>query len=109
MKLISRKTRKAIEKSVRKALKKAGPALVAAIVSSVGSAVATLATTESPEKPGESNLKAMTDRAKKTVVEPGGKKARKRQARRDSVSNGADETEGSRQASTGLEAQAQLT
>jgi hypothetical protein len=108
MKLISRKTRKAIEKSVRKALKKAGPALVAAIVSSLGSAVATLATTESPEKRGESNLKAMTDRAKKTAAEPG-KKARKRQARRDSASKGADETEGARQAPSGSEAQGQLT
>src|SRR4051812_38442949 len=46
MKLVKRKTRKAIEKAVRKALKKHGPALVAAVAGGIVSSLAALAGTE---------------------------------------------------------------
>ena len=98
MKLMSRKTKKAIEKTVRKALKKAGPALAAAIVSSLGSSLATLASTESPDKPGKSNLGEMATRARKAVVGPAPRKLAKRRRRRDEDESAPD-SEGAQPAS----------
>ena len=71
MKLVNRKTRKKIEKTVRKAMKKHGDAIVASIASGLASSVATLAKTESPRKPGKSNLTDMTERAKKSLSKKG--------------------------------------
>ena len=61
MKLVKRKTRKAIEKSVRKALKKHGPALVAGLVSGLASAVAALAKTDARDARGTSNRGGVPD------------------------------------------------
>jgi hypothetical protein len=46
MKLVSRKTRKVLEKAVRKAVKKHGPTLVAALATGLASSIAALATAE---------------------------------------------------------------
>jgi hypothetical protein len=62
MKLVNRKTRKAIEKSVRKAMKKHGPALMAGLASGLASTLATLAKTEAPGKRGKSNLARVLER-----------------------------------------------
>jgi hypothetical protein len=67
MKLVNRKTRKAIEKSVRKAMKKHGPALVAALAGGIASSIATLAKTEAPDKHGKSNLANLVDGATASV------------------------------------------
>ena len=108
MKLLSRKTKKAIEKSVRKALKKAGPALVAAVVSSLGSSLAALASTESAERPGKSNLTDVVDRARK-AVKGGDKKARSRKSRRESQPERSTDTEDTRFRPNGEDAEPLLT
>jgi hypothetical protein len=86
MKLLNKKTQKAIEKSVRKALRQHGPKLVAAIAGSLASTLATLAATESADKPGKSNLSDVVNRAKKAVKASGGDdtKGRGRQNSRES-------------------------
>jgi hypothetical protein len=86
MKLVSRKTRKAIDKTVRKAMKKHGPALVAAAASGLVSVIATLAKTEAPGKRGTSNLADLVEGASAAVTGTGkdrpaleaGEKKRKR-------------------------------
>lgn len=82
MKLVSKKTKKAIAKSVRKALKKHGPALAAAIVGSLASTVATLASTEAPRTRGKWNLKDVMDRATKAVAETASGEPERRPSRR---------------------------
>jgi hypothetical protein len=74
MKLVNRKTKKAIEKSVRKAMKQHGPALIAGLVSGLASTIATLGSTEAPDKPGKSNLADVVDQAKASLT--GSKKSR---------------------------------
>jgi len=74
MKLVNRKTRKAIEKSVRKAMKHHGPALIAGLVSGLASTIATLAKTEAPHGHGKSNLTDVVEQAKESLT--GGKKSR---------------------------------
>jgi hypothetical protein len=76
MKLVNRKTRKAIKKSVRKAMKKHGPALVAGLASSLASTLATLAKTEAPGKRGKSNLAEVVDRVEDTLTGDGAGKSR---------------------------------
>jgi len=61
MKLVKRKTRKAIRKSVKKAINEHGPGIAAAVVSGVASTLATLAGTEAPGKGGKSNLRELSD------------------------------------------------
>ena len=75
MKLVNRKTKKAIEKSVRKAMMKHGPALVAGLASALASTIATLAKTEAPDARGKSNLADVVDQAKDSLT---GKKSGKR-------------------------------
>ena len=48
MKLVKRKTRKAISKSVNKVIKKHGPEVAAGLTGSIASALATLAGTQAP-------------------------------------------------------------
>lgn len=74
MKLVNRKTKKAIEKSVRKAMKKHGPALIAGLASGLASTIATLARTEAPHGHGKSNLASMAEQAKESLTD--GKKPR---------------------------------
>lgn len=85
MKLVNRKTKKAIEKSVRKAMKKHGPALIAGLASGLATTIATLAGTTAPHGHGKSNLANMAEQAKDSLTD--GKKARhhgreKKRARR---------------------------
>src|SRR4029450_13880381 len=79
MKLVGRKTRKAIKKTVKKAMKKHGPALVAALAGSLASAIATLASTDTPGKRGKSNLAEVVDRATATMT--GGEGTRPRSSK----------------------------
>jgi hypothetical protein len=90
MKLVNRKTRKAIEKSVRKALKKHGPALLAAVAGSLVSSIATLAGTEATGKPGKSKLTDLADRAKESVTTQATRNGRNRKACRERASEPAD-------------------
>jgi hypothetical protein len=80
MKLVNRKTRKAIEKGVRKAFKKHGPALMASLVSSLASTTATLAATAAPGKQRKSNLADIVERAGESVAGTVRKKASNRKA-----------------------------
>jgi hypothetical protein len=68
MKLVNRKTRKAIKKSVRKAMKKHGPALMAGVASGLASTLATLAKTDAPGKRGKSNLAQVFERLEESLV-----------------------------------------
>ena len=106
MKLVNRKTRKAIEKSVRKAMKKHGPKLVAALAGSLATSIATLASTESADAPGKSNLGAMVDRAKDTVA-GGSKGVRARQTRRERRPRPSSDLEGTQPDMIGADARAQ--
>jgi hypothetical protein len=78
MKLVTRKTRKAIDKSVRKAMKKHGPALIAALASGLASSIATLAKTEAPGRHGKSHLAELAARAEESLSDTVPKKSRKR-------------------------------
>jgi NH3-dependent NAD+ synthetase len=57
MKLVNRKTRKAIRKSVKKVVKKHGAKVVAGLAGGIASTLATLASTEAPNAKGKSNLR----------------------------------------------------
>ena len=85
MKLVKRKTRKAIEKSVRKAMKKHGPAIVAALAGGLASSIATLAQTDAPGKHGKSNLADMAERAEESLTDKLPKKSRKRNPEKKSA------------------------
>jgi len=62
VKLVSRKTRKAIRKTVRKAISKHGPEIAAGLVGGVASAIAALASTDAPGTSGrKSNLGKMSE------------------------------------------------
>lgn len=69
MKIMKRKTRKAIRRSVKKVVKKHGPEVAAGLVGSVASAVATLASTKAPGRKGkQSNLAAMSERVSDALI-----------------------------------------
>ena len=104
MKLVKRKTRKAIEKSVRKAMKRHGPAIVAALAGGLASSLATLANTDAPNKGGKSNLADMADQAKAAVTTSAAKPSRNRQARRQSHTRPSDDTEGTQTNDMGADA-----
>jgi hypothetical protein len=80
MKLVNRKTRKAIKKSVRKAMKKHGPALTAGLASSLASTLATLANTKAPGKRGKSNLTHAFERLEESLTDGRSTKPRHRDA-----------------------------
>jgi hypothetical protein len=56
MKILKKKTRKAIEKSLRKVIKQHAPAIAAGLATGLASSLATLAGTEAPDGGGKSNL-----------------------------------------------------
>jgi hypothetical protein len=63
MKVMKRKTRKAITKSVRKAIKKHGPQIAAGLAGGIASTLATLANTDAPGTKGrKSNLAALSQK-----------------------------------------------
>jgi hypothetical protein len=85
MKLVNRKTQKAIQKSVKKVIKKHGPKIAAGLVGSVASALTTLASTEAARSRGKrSNLADLSRQLAATIADDKGKKSRK--GGRDKVS-----------------------
>lgn len=68
MKIVNRKTRKAIRKSVGKVIKKHGPEMAAGLAGGIASTLATLAGTEAPGTKGrKSNLAALSKKVSKKV------------------------------------------
>jgi hypothetical protein len=62
MRLVKKKTRKAISKSVGKVIQKHGPAIAAGLAGGIASTLATLAGTEAPGSKGKkSNLAKLSD------------------------------------------------
>ena len=98
MKLLKRKTQKAIEKSVRKAMKKHGPALLAGLASAVASSVATLAKTEAVGKLGKSNLADLVERTEQSLKGKDKKKARTRHSTRARQGHSRSQPEDSQRA-----------
>jgi len=80
MKLVDRRTQKAIEKSVRKAMRKHGPTIVAGLATALVSSIATLASTQAPGKHGKSNLADLAERAEESLSPAGRKQSGKRKA-----------------------------
>jgi hypothetical protein len=79
MKLVKRKTRKAIQKGLKKAIKKHGPKITAGLAGGLASALATLANTESPDSKGrKSNLAALSTKLSDAVTGKRGHDARSR-------------------------------
>jgi len=79
MKLVNRKTQKAIRKSLKKALKKHGPKIVAGLAASIASTLATLASTDAPGTKGrQSNLRKAVRDVSDVLTGDTGKKSRKR-------------------------------
>jgi hypothetical protein len=63
VKLMNRKTRKALRKSVQKVIRKHGPEIIAGLAAAVASAMATLASTEAAGSDGKkSNLGKLSDK-----------------------------------------------
>ena len=91
MKLVNRKTKKAIEKSVLKAMKKHGPALIAGLASGLASTIATLAKTEAPHGHGKSNLAEMVEQTKDSLTD--GKKSRRQGGEKKRLRRMAERTE----------------
>jgi NH3-dependent NAD+ synthetase len=77
MKIVNRKTRKAIRKSVKKAVRKHGPKLVAGLAGGIASTLATLASTDAAgTKRRKSNLTKVSEDLSEMLSAPG-KKSRK--------------------------------
>ncbi len=81
MKLMNRKTRKAIRKTVNKVIRKQGSKIAAGLAGGLASTLATLASTESPHGKGKkSNLAELSERISDAVAGKGRKKLRKQKA-----------------------------
>ena len=64
MKLMNRKTRKAIRKHVRKAISKHGPAIAAGLVGGIASTLAAMASTDDSDNNGHSRLGKLSDKVR---------------------------------------------
>ena len=84
MKLVRRKTQKAIQKSLKKAIKKHGPKIAAGLAGGIASALATLANTESPDRGRKSNLAVLSEKLSETVTGKRSDDSRSRAATRKS-------------------------
>ena len=62
MKLITRKTRKAIRKNLKKAINKHGPAIAAGLVGGLASTLATLASNDELVNDGKSRVGKLSDK-----------------------------------------------
>ena len=83
MKLVNRKTRKAIRKSLKKVVKKHGPEIVAGLAGAIASTLATLASTNAPGTKGrQSNLRKAVQQFSDVLSGDTGKRSRKRDVRR---------------------------
>jgi hypothetical protein len=71
MKIMKKKTRRAINKTMRKMIKRHGREIAAGLVGSIASALATLAATEAPGADGRSNLTKMSKKISKTITDKG--------------------------------------
>jgi hypothetical protein len=69
MKLVNKKTRKAINKAVSKAMKKHGQTLLAGLLGGLASTLATLAKTDAPGTGGKSNLSLLAENIKEALNE----------------------------------------
>ena len=78
MKLVGKKTRKAIRKSVKKIVKKHGGKIATGLASGIASSLATLAKTEAPGTGGKSNLKKVSKDVSEMLTGEEGKRPRKR-------------------------------
>jgi hypothetical protein len=89
MKIVNRKTRKAIKKTVKKVVKKHGPKIAAGLAGGVVSTLATLAGTEAPGSTRrKSNLTDVAEKVSKMVAGDDGKKSRKRGAAKPKMGKG---------------------
>ena len=78
MKLVTRKTKKAVRKSVKKLIKKHGADVAAGLVGTAASALATLAGTEAPRARGKKSILAeLSHQLAATVAGDKVKKSRK--------------------------------
>jgi hypothetical protein len=76
MKLVDRKTKKAIRKSLAKVIKKQGPKIVASLASALASSLATLASTDAPGTHGKkSNLAKLLPKAADMLTGGDGEKS----------------------------------
>lgn len=86
MKLMNRKTRKAIRKSVQKVIRQHGPEIIAGIAAAVASAVATLASTEAAGTDGKkSNLGKLSDKVAGALSLANDKGTRSKRRREDGM------------------------
>ena len=87
MKLMNRKTRKAIRKSVQKVIRQHGPEIIAGIAAAVASAVATLASTEAAGSTDgkKSNLGKLSDKVAGALSLANDKGARGKRRREDGM------------------------
>jgi hypothetical protein len=69
MKLVNKKTRKAINKAVKKAVKRHGQTLAAGLLGGLASTIATLAKTDAPNSGGKSNLGLLAENIKEALTE----------------------------------------
>ena len=73
MKIVKRKTQKAIRKSLKKVIKKHGSKIAAGLAGGIASALATLASTEAPRGKGaKSNLSALSQMLSDKLTSNGG-------------------------------------
>jgi hypothetical protein len=69
MKIVNRKTRKAIRKSVKKVVKKHGAKIAAGLAGGIASALATLASTEAPATTGTKGRRTNLAEVSKKVTD----------------------------------------
>jgi hypothetical protein len=77
VKIIKKKTRRSLEKSLRKVIKKHGPAIAASLASGLASSLATLASTETSDGRGQSNLGKIVEKVQDALGDTGSSKPHK--------------------------------
>jgi hypothetical protein len=86
MKLVKRKTRKALRKSVNKVIKKHGGKIAAGLAGGIASTLATLASTDAPGTMGtKSNLGRLSEKVADSLTPKKLKKAAKRHLSDESI------------------------
>ena len=86
MKILKRKTRRAIRKSINKIAKKHGSEIAAGLVGSLASTLATLASTDAPAGRGKrTNLAELSRRLSEAITGPLGKKSHRKVGANDKL------------------------
>jgi hypothetical protein len=95
VKIIKKKTRRALEKSLRKAIRKHAPAIAAGLATAVASSLATLASTEPSDGRGQSNLGKMVEKVQAALghQDTGSSKPKEKKTSRPGDSTPAIRTE----------------